>query len=147
MLLGLGIPLPLAMASPYTCRNITTSASVASWEHRVALMSQQFLAVELSIREYIRTVVKESYAVFKQHFLGLYLIYHRVLKGIHLQSLPTEIFNKANGRLFISITSCRSFLKNRIINQLFERGSIGCNMHLKPDPIHAVTIIFLQIQR
>ena len=43
-------------------------------------------------------------------------MYHRVLKGIHLKSLPKEIFNKANGRLFISITSCGSFLKNRIIN-------------------------------
>ena len=45
------------------------------------------LAVELSIRDYIRTIVKESYAVFKKHFLGLYLIYHRVLKGIHLLEL------------------------------------------------------------
>ena len=52
------------------------------------------LAVELSIREYLRTVVRESYAVFNKHVLGLYLIYHRVLKGIHLQSLPKEIFTR-----------------------------------------------------
>ena len=75
------------------------------------------LAVELSIREYIRAVVKESYAVFNQHSLGLYLIYHRVLKGIHLQSLLKEMFNKANGRSSISITSCKCFLKHRIINK------------------------------
>ena len=82
------------------------------------------LAVELSVREYIRTVVKESYAVFNQHFLGLYLIYHRVLKGIHLHSLPKEIFNKANGILVISITPCRSFLKNRIINRFISNEDL-----------------------
>ena len=32
------------------------------------------LAVEISIREYIRTGVRESYAVFNQHFLG-YILY------------------------------------------------------------------------
>jgi len=104
------------------------------------------LAVELSVREYIRTVVQESYAVFNQHFLGLSYISSRSQR--HTSPKPTQRNIQPGEREIIYFDNLLQKLPEEPNHKpvLFERGSIGCNMHLKPDPIHAVAIIFFKFR-
>ena len=67
----------------------------------------------------------------------------------HTSPKPTQRNIQQGEREIISFNNLLQKLPEEPIHKpvLFERGSIGCNMHLKPDPIHAVAINFLHIQR
>ena len=82
------------------------------------------LALNISVKEYISTWIKEAYQVFNKRFLASYIICHTVIKIIHLKYLSQEDYKKANGRLFISITRLKCFLKNRIINKFYSNEDL-----------------------
>ena len=82
------------------------------------------LALNISIREYILVWIKEAYQVFNKRFLATYLVCHSIIKLIHLEKLSPEDYEKANGRLFISITRFKCFLKNRIINKFYSNEDL-----------------------
>jgi hypothetical protein len=82
------------------------------------------LALDISIKEYVYIWIKESYELFNKRLLATYLICHSVIKRIHLKYLLREDYKKANGRLFISITRFKCFLKNRIINRFYSNEDL-----------------------
>ena len=82
------------------------------------------LALKLSIREYVFMWIKEAYRDFKKRWLLSYFVCHSVIRRIHLKYLSQDDFLKANGRLFISITKFKCFLKNQVINQFHSNEDL-----------------------
>ena len=105
------------------------------------------LAVELSIRDYIRTIVKESYAVFKKHFLGF--VSHTPSRSQrHTSPKSTERDLQQGERKVIYFNNLLQKIPEEPNHKhvLFERRSVGSNLCLNSDPVHAVTVLFYKFR-
>ena len=79
--------------------------------------------------------MKEAHQIFNACWAGSYMIYHSVMEYLLHKHLEVDVFKKANGRLYVSVTEVnKRSIRNNIISEFYSNGdlfhSIGASTHI-----------------